>query len=211
MAELSAEELTVLEHILAKLNGPGSELPWPLFRFLTEVSATANVDLLVHDDAGRVLLAWRDDPFGRGWHVPGSIIRHREEIAHRIAACANEEFGCAVQVAARPVALIQIFDNRGHSVSLVYPAVLQGDPERLVDIDAVPKEGDLRWFSSMPEDLYPSHLIYRDIVDAFVSGRLGEGIPVYTQHTGERDAAQSGPEGAISADASLTERGTGLS
>ena len=113
-----------------------------------------------------------------------------------------------MQVAARPVALIQIFDDRGHSVSLVYPAVLRGEPGRLVDADAVPGEGDLRWFGSMPGELYPSHLVYRDIVDALVSGRLGEGISVFTQHTGERDAAQPGPEGAISADASLTEQGT---
>jgi ADP-ribose pyrophosphatase YjhB (NUDIX family) len=187
MAELSADELKALERILAKLSGGGAELPWPLFRFITEVSPTANVDLLVHDTAGRVLLAWRDDPFGTGWHVPGSIIRHREEIAHRIEACAEDEFGCPAEMAPSPVALIQIFDDRGHSVSLVYPATLKGTPARVVAEGVAPKEGDLRWFASMPEDLYPSHLVYREIVAAFRFGGLRTGIPVLTQHTGHRD------------------------
>ena len=87
---LTEEELQTLEALLVKVSGRGGDLPWPLFRFITEVTATTNVDLLVRDPARGVLLAWRDDPFGTGWHVPGSIIRHREEVTHRIAACAMD-------------------------------------------------------------------------------------------------------------------------
>ena len=129
---LTDEELRTLEALLARLGGPGADLPWPLFRFVTEVTATTNVDLLVRDPAKGVLLSWRDDPFGTGWHVPGSIIRHREEVTHRIATCALEEFGCPVNASERPVALIQIFDDRGHSVSLCFPAALSGSPSKRV-------------------------------------------------------------------------------
>jgi hypothetical protein len=73
------------EQQIAKLSGHGADLPSPLFRFITEVTATRKVDLLVRDPAKGGLLAWRDDPFGTGGHVPGSIIRHREAVAHRIA------------------------------------------------------------------------------------------------------------------------------
>jgi hypothetical protein len=93
---LTNEELQTLAALLAKVSGHGADLPWPLFRFITEVTATTNVDLLVRHPAKGVLLAWRDDRFGTGWHVPGSIIRHREEVTHRIAACALDEFGCGV-------------------------------------------------------------------------------------------------------------------
>ena len=124
---LTHEELQTLEALLVRLSGPGAHLPWPLFRFITEVAATPNVDLLVQDPAKGVLLAWRDDPFGTGWHVPGSIIRHREEVDHRIAACARDEFGCDVHTTGRPVALIQIFDDRGHSVSVCVLASLRGN------------------------------------------------------------------------------------
>jgi ADP-ribose pyrophosphatase YjhB (NUDIX family) len=198
---LTAEELRTLEAIVAKLSGRGADLPWPLFRFVTEVMATPNVDLLVQDEAKGVLLAWRDDPFGAGWHVPGSIIRHREEVAHRIAACAQDEFGCEVAVADRAVALIQIFDDRGHSLSLCYRATLRGTPgRRVLEADETPEAGDLRWFVAPPARLYPSHLVYRDLLEALGRGDLGEGVALFTQHVGRRDAAQASPEGSIGPD-----------
>lgn len=201
---LSAEELRTLEGLLAKLHGRGGELPWPLFRFINEVVATANVDLLVQDPVLGFLLAWRDDPFGRGWHVPGSIIRHREEIGHRIEACGRDEFGCEVGVADRVSAVIQIFDDRGHSVSLCYRATLRGAlGRRLVKADDQPKPGDLRWFDELPADLYPSHLVYRDVLTVVGHGDLVDGAPLFTQHVGRRDAAQKSPEGAISSDTTL--------
>ncbi len=201
---LSDEELHALEGLLAKLAGPGAELPPALFRFITEVVATSNVDLLVQDTEKRVLLAWREDAFGKGWHVPGSIIRHREEIAHRIRACAEEEFGCDLVVAEGPVALVQIFDDRGHSVSLCYIAALRGAPTRRVVAEGeTPEAGDLRWFDVVPSQLYPSHLVYRSLIEALREGRAGTNIPVFTQHVGCRDAAQASPAGAISADESL--------
>ncbi len=202
---LSVEELQTLEGLLAKLNGRGAELPWPLFRFINEVVATANVDILVQDPVLGLLLAWRDDPFGRGWHVPGSIVRHREEIAHRIEACARDEFGCDIEVDDRVAAVIQIFDDRGHSVSLCYRAVLRGAVgRRLVNADDQANPGDLRWFSTAPANLYPSHLVYRDVLANIGRGELDGGAAVYTQHVGRRDAAQASPEGSISSDTSLT-------
>ena len=205
---LTDEELRTLEGLLAKLSGRGADLPWPLFRFITEVTATANVDLLVQDDEKGVLLAWRDDPFGTGWHVSGSIIRHREEVAHRISACAREEFGCEVDATDEPIALLQIFDDRGHSVSLCYRVTLRGNPgKRVLGGDDTPEVGDLRWFAAPPAQLYPSHLVYRDLLAALDRGQLGEGVRLFTQHVGCRDATQGSPEGAIGSGAPLTERG----
>ncbi len=202
---LTEDELRTLEGLLDRLDGPGAELPWPLFRFVTEVAATSNIDLLVRDERQRVLLSWRDDPFGSGWHVPGSIIRHREEIAHRLAACAKDEFGCAIQASDGPVALVEIFDDRGHSVSLCYTATLRGTPTKpIIDADDTPQGGDLRWFETPPEHLYPSHLVYRDVIAALAADRSDDGIPVFTQHVGRRDVGQTSEAGAITADASLT-------
>ena len=202
--ELTIEELQVLEGLLAKLSGPGADLPWPLFRFITEVTATPDVDLVVCDDKKGVLLAWRDDPFGTGWHVPGSIIRHREEVAHRISACAAEEFGCELNVADGPFALVQIFDDRGHSVSLCFKARLIGEPRKRVLSEKEPPEaGDLRWFTEPPEQLYPSHLVYGDLLVALSRAQLDDEIKLFTQHVGRRDAAQSSPEGSISFESRL--------
>ncbi len=195
---LTDEETRTLEGLLKKLSGPGADLPWPLFRFVTEVAATPNVDLLVRDEARGVLLGWRDDPFGKGWHVPGSIIRHREEIAHRIRACAKDEFGCDLAVADNPCAVIQIFDDRGHSVSLCFEASLAGAPgRRVLGGDDAPDAGDLRWFRSAPERMYPSHLVYREVINALSGGEMDAGARVFTQHVGRRDAAQTSVAGEI--------------
>lgn len=197
--DLTFEELHVLEGLLAKLSGRGADLPWPLFRFITEVTATPNVDLVVMDDKKGVLLAWRDDPFGIGWHVPGSIIRHREEIAHRVSACAADEFGCELKVDAGPFALVQIFDDRGHSVSLCFKATLTGSPgKRVLGANDRPEVGDLRWFVEAPAQLYPSHFIYRELLAALTRHQLTDEIQVFTQHVGRRDAVQLSPEGSIS-------------
>lgn len=201
---LTADEVAVLERLLAKVSGCSGDLPWPLFRFVTEVAATSNVDLLVREPGRGLLLAWRDDPFGTGWHVPGSIIRHREEIGHRLAACAREELGCDVTVAGAVAAVIEIFDDRGHSVSLCYPARLRGAPgRRVVGPGEAPRPGDLAWFAACPDHLYPSHGIYREVLAALEAGPPEGGARVFTQHVGRRDAAAGSPRGWIGSDAPL--------
>lgn len=201
---LTEDESCALERILAKLSGQSGDLPEPLFRFITETTPTPNVDLLVRDEAKGILLAWRDDAFGSGWHVPGSIIRHREEVVHRLAACARNEFGCAVEVADRPVALIEIFDDRGHTLGLCYPATLRGVPgKRVIGEDDRPQAGDLRWFPTLPAELHPSHRVYRNLLDALDGGRLGEGVRLFTHSAGSRDGVQPSPGGRIRADVPL--------
>ena len=191
---LTDAELATLETLLQRLAGPGATLPPPLFRFMTAVMATANVDLLVEDAEQGVLLAWRDDPFGTGWHVPGSIIRHREEVAHRIAACAADELGCAVEAAPGPAALIEILDDRGHSMSLVFRATLRGEPtRRLLGDWETPGPGDLCWFRTLPARMYPSHAIYREVLAALPDG----GIPVFTAHVGETPTPDPAADGTI--------------
>ena len=178
---LTDAELATLQHLLDRLAGPGATLTPPLFRFMTAVMATTNVDLLVEDNEHGVLLAWRDDAFGTGWHVPGSIVRHREGIAERIAACAMDELGCAVEAAPGPAALIEILDGRGHSMSLVFRARLRGEPgRRLLGDWETPDPGDLCWFRTLPARMYPSHAIYRDVLAA----PRGDGIPLFSAHVG---------------------------
>ena len=202
---LTDEELQTLEHILAKLDGGQAHLPYPLFRFLTEIAATTNVDLIVRNQEGQTLLAWREDAAGTGWHVPGSIVRHREEIADRLRACAEDEFATPLLNATGPIALIQIFDDRGHSLSLVYRAALAGPPGKpLITGQDTPRGGDLRWFATPPADLYPSHRIYREVLEQLAAADLAHSIPLFTERTGNRDAAPA-PGGIITADAKLTE------
>ena len=138
---LSDEEVITLEGILDKISGSKAELPPALFRFATDIVATSNVDLLVQDDEKRVLLAWREDAFGTGWHVPGSIIRHREEIAPESKNLLRKSSD-VIWKSPSDGLRCQIFDDRGHSVSFCYTATLRQMPiKALVNAGNAPQAG----------------------------------------------------------------------
>src|SRR5258706_16121650 len=123
------EALAILE---AWAPDPSTGLPYELFLFISRLVPMVNVDLLISDEQGRVLLTWRDDEIhGTGWHVPGGMIRFKETAAERIRATALEELGAEVAFDETPV-VEQIIEavrkNRGHHVALVYRCRLVTGP-----------------------------------------------------------------------------------
>ncbi len=144
---------------------PGGGLPDPVFQFALDIVPMINVDLLLRDAAGRVLLAWRDDAFGRGWHVPGGIIRRGESFADRIAAVARLELGTTVAHEAEPCRVSQLpNDGRGHFISLLFRCALAAPLDPAALAGAVPRAGDLSWCAGAPAALYPAHEIYRALL-----------------------------------------------
>lgn len=66
----------LLDEVRKRIDDPDKGLPEEVFLFLSQLSPLPNVDLLTRDREGRILLAWRNDPWwGSGWHVPGGVIR----------------------------------------------------------------------------------------------------------------------------------------
>lgn len=125
-----------------------------------------NVDLLVKDDNGRSLLAWRNDPFaGQGWHVPGGIVRFQETFEERIRKVAESELGTSINFETTPLALNQIIhkerNTRGHFISLLYKCSLPVSFTPLNSGLAVGDRGYLQWHDSCPANLITSHEIYR--------------------------------------------------
>jgi hypothetical protein len=173
---LAEEELQILVTLLAKFAGIGGDLPWPLVRFVTEVAAMGNVDLLVRDPDLGVLLSWRDDPFGSGWHVPGGIIRHREEIAHRITTHALDEFGCEVQADERPVALIQFSTTAATPSRSVSPHAARRAGQTGLGREREGEAGRPAVVCVPPSNLYPSHLVYDALLRALEREELGTGV-----------------------------------
>ena len=58
-------------------------LPEDIFLFVSRMTPMVNVDLLIQNEAGETLLAWRDDEYaGKGWHVPGGIVRYKKPLNH---------------------------------------------------------------------------------------------------------------------------------
>lgn len=171
---VTAEDTQFLRSLKARLVEPDSGLPTPVFEFALAIVPMINVDLVVIDNAS-VLWAWREDRFGRGWHIPGGIIRLNEPIAKRIMATARKEVGGEVDAEEAPRAIIQFFGARGTFISLAFRCRIRSTAVT-IGVDTVPRPGDLRWINGIPATLYPAHLCYRQILPIMFAKKAGAPI-----------------------------------
>jgi colanic acid biosynthesis protein WcaH len=144
---------------------PSAGLPYELFLFISSLVPMVNVDLLIQDDAGQVLLTWRDDEiYGAGWHIPGGVIRFSETVEERIRATALEELGAEVTFDPTPVmeqSVAPARKVRGHHISLVYRCRLRTVPdESLRFAGGAPSRGQWAWHGRCPADMLPFHKRY---------------------------------------------------
>jgi ADP-ribose pyrophosphatase YjhB (NUDIX family) len=128
-----------------------------------------NVDLLIKDETGRTLLSWRDDQYaGTGWHIPGGIVRFKENLEERLLKVAETEIGAPVEFEAVPIAINQLFcdfDTRGHFISILYRCFLSNKfvPKNTGLSNKDP--GYLKWHNSCPANLIKMHEIYRKYIN----------------------------------------------
>lgn len=158
---------TGLEKILANMNDPRNGLSDKVFHFIRKVTPLINVDLLIRRD-GRTLLAWREDEYDKGWHIPGGIVRFREALHARIEAVAHLEIGATVESETSPCNLAELRHHpRGHFISLLYRCSLTSeiDRSRIYSGQGKPELGSLSWIEGVPNDLYPAQSFYKDWLD----------------------------------------------
>ena len=145
---------------------PKVGLPDEVFYFISRITPLINVDLLIKDERGRTLLAWRDDQHaGKGWHIPGGIIRFKETFETRIKEVAKSEIGTEVKFDPNPIAINEIINEkrntRGHFISILYkcslPSTFIPENKGLKEIDP----GFLKWHENCPDNLLEFHEIYR--------------------------------------------------
>lgn len=148
---------------------PESGLPEEVFLALSRMTPMINVDLLIRDNTGRVLLTWREDLFyPAGWHIPGGIIRFRERITHRISEVARLELGAEAE--AHGLVSVKEFHQperrtRGHFISLLFRCSLRGEPAADLRYESgAPRHGQWAWFERSPENLLKVHEVYRDFI-----------------------------------------------
>lgn len=141
-------------------------LPDDVFYYISRTTPMVNIDLLIKDENGRTLLSWRDDQYaGKGWHIPGGIVRFKETLETRIKKVAESEIGAKVECDLNPIAINQIFneecDIRGHFISILYKCSLLST---FIPENKGLKENDpgfLKWHNVCPDDLLKFHEIYR--------------------------------------------------
>jgi len=169
MAEM--EDSATLQRAVQKLDervpNPTAGLPDEVFYYISRTTPLINVDLLVKDQRRGLLLAWRDDPHtGKGWHIPGGIIRYKERIETRIQQVAESELGAQVEHDAEPLTIQQIIAepkrDRAHFISLLYRCSVPDHYE--IDNGEISEgePGYLKWHRScLVDDLLSWHEIYR--------------------------------------------------
>ncbi|HOW58286.1 MAG TPA: NUDIX domain-containing protein [Candidatus Omnitrophota bacterium] len=146
---------------------PSRGLPEALFFYISRTTPLVNVDLLIKDENGRVLLAWRDDPYsGNGWHIPGGIVRFKETLEQRVNKVAETEIGTLVEFNPVPIAVKQCIHHereiRSHFISILYQCSL---PSSFMPENKGLSEGDagyLQWHEQCPEHLLKCHEMYRN-------------------------------------------------
>ena len=157
------DAITALEKLVSN---PSNGLPYELFLYVSTLTPLVNVDLLVKDEIGRTLLSWRDDQYsGRGWHLPGGIVRVREPLEVRVRKVAETEIGSPIRFNSTPIAINQIIHDkmaiRGHFISILYQCSLSSSfvPSNKGVVFNDP--GYLMWHERCPDDLLKYHEIYR--------------------------------------------------
>lgn len=147
---------------------PSLGLPEEVFLFISRLTPMVNVDLLIKDENGRILLSWRNDPFhDAGWHLPGGIVRFKEKFEQRVLKVAETEIGSVVKFDPVPIAINQIIlsqKTRGHFISLLYRCFLSSEfiPK---NTGLTPEDkGYLMWHNFCPENLVNVHEMYRKYI-----------------------------------------------
>ena len=151
-----------------QIPNPSSGLPEEVFLFISRITPIVNVDLLIKDENGRVLLSWRDDQYaGTGWHIPGGVVRFKENLEKRLLKVAEAEIGAVVEFDPVPIAINQLICNhntRGHFISILYKCFLSNKyiPKNIGLSYKDP--GYLMWHDSCPENLIKMQEIYRKYI-----------------------------------------------
>jgi len=156
-----------LEEVRSTINDPTVGLPEDVFRFVSSIVPMVNVDLLIRNEDGHVLLTWRIDEFyPPSWHIPGGIIRYKETAANRIHAVAQNELGARVKFEPKPCAINEImvpFPVRGHFISLLYECTLVSPPSESLRFDGQERRpGVWAWHATCPPDFIAAQSVYRD-------------------------------------------------
>jgi len=138
-----------------------------VFHFISSLTPVVNVDLLVKNSRQETLLTWRADEFyGPGWHLPGGVVRFKEDPRARIQKVALSELGCSVRCDEAPLTVrSQTADDRdvrGHFLSLLFSCDLKTLPSpSLQALGEIPSNGQWRWHKKAPHNLVSVHESFR--------------------------------------------------
>jgi ADP-ribose pyrophosphatase YjhB (NUDIX family) len=168
---MKCELKNILDKALEHIKNAKDGLPIDAFYFVSQLTPLINVDLLIKNKKGQVLLTWREDKFyGPAWHIPGGIIRFKESVDQRIKKVAELELGATVRYLKEPINVSEKMNNerdiRGHFISLLYLCELESEADKdNAYLIGEPKGGQWAWHDKAPSNLLKVHESFRKFID----------------------------------------------
>jgi len=150
--------LNAIDAIDTHITDPHHGLGEDVFRLVSRLTPMVNVDLLVKNERGEILLTWRADEFyGPGWHIPGGIVRFKETFHARIHAVSHSELDASVEHDDTPCMVTQCINptrkTRGHFISHLFACRLTSPLNAsLKHTPNNPQNGQWGWHAVLPND-----------------------------------------------------------
>ena len=146
-----------------------------LFWMISALVPIVNVDLLIVNEKGQLLLARRNDAFyEKSWHIPGGCLRYGENLNVRVQRTAIHELGCRVEFNPEPIAIRNVLRGenerqihpreRGHNVAILYRCQLPENYQIDNGDKIMTDDGYLQWFDALPDDFMKIQTVYDDIL-----------------------------------------------
>jgi hypothetical protein len=164
------DNLESLIHKIDLLNkyNPVDGLPNSIFYFIGRNTPYINVDLLIKVPGEGVVLTWRDDEYtGKGWHIPGGIIRFREKWDERIKEVAKLELKITGISFDGPCQVSQIITNkidRSHFISLLFNCTISEKNIKKLKQQVKDNGNKINFFKKSPKNLLKYHSIYKKFI-----------------------------------------------
>ena len=165
---------------LRNLNLDASEgLEEDLFLLTSSLVPIPNVDMLITNDKGQILLSYRDDEyFGRSWHIPGGCMRYGETFEHRLVETSKRELGCIIEFDPEPIAVRNVLrganpkqqhpNERGHNIAILFNCRLP-DGFEIDNGDKGPDDnGYLKWFDRLPDTFLNIQYVFKDCLERWM-------------------------------------------
>lgn len=150
-----------------------------LFLLISGLVPLPNVDLLIVNTEGRLLLERRKDSwFQESWHIPGGCMHYGESFAHCVQQTALREIGTEVILEENPITVRNVIRGvaentpfpreRGHNVAILFRCQLPPGFEIQNQEKTESDNGFLRWFDRLPPDFMKIQHVYDDVLTQWI-------------------------------------------
>ena len=178
MPELTQKQTKAIQTLREAKLDTDHGMPQELFLLVSGLVPLPNVDLLVTNAQGQILLTRRKDPWYQdSWHIPGGCMHYGESFEHCVQETARRELGTEVSISPEPITVRNVIRGvdaskeypreRGHNVAILFACRSPENWEIDNGMKTVDDDGFAAWFDVLPDDFMKIQYVYLDVLKSF--------------------------------------------